>query len=88
MQERKITMRLDKFLKVSRIIKRRTVANDACDAEHVQVNGKRAKASYEVKENDIIEITFGQRTLKVRVLDVKEFTKKNEAANLYEVIDQ
>ena len=81
-------MRLDKYLKVSRIIKRRTVANDACDAEHVQVNGKRAKASYEVKENDIIEITFGQRTLKVRVLDVKEFTKKNEAANLYEVIDQ
>ena len=57
-------MRLDKFLKVSRIIKRRTVANDACDAEHVTVNGKRAKASYEVKPNDIIEITFGQRTLK------------------------
>ena len=83
-----VNMRLDKFLKVSRIIKRRTVANDACDAEHVQVNGKRAKASYEVKENDIIEITFGQRTLKVRVLDIKEFTKKNEAASLYEVIDQ
>ena len=81
------TMRLDKFLKVSRIIKRRTVANDACDAEHVVVNGRRAKASYEVKENDIIEITFGQRTLKVRVLDIKEFTKKNEASSLYEVID-
>ena len=65
-------MRLDKFLKVSRIIKRRTVANEACDAEHVTVNGKRAKASYDVKEGDVIEITFGQRTLKARVLNVKE----------------
>ena len=81
-------MRLDKFLKVSRIIKRRTVANDACDAEHVTVNGRRAKASYEVKENDIIEITFGQRVLKVRVLDIREFTKKNDAASLYEVLEQ
>ena len=80
-------MRLDKFLKVSRIIKRRTVANDACDTEHVCVNGRRAKASYDVKENDIIEITFGQRTLKVRVLDVKEFTAKADAASLYEVIE-
>ena len=79
-------MRLDKFLKVSRIIKRRTVANDACDAEHVFVNGKRAKASYDVKEGDILEITFGQRALKVRVIDVKEHTLKAEAANLYEVI--
>ena len=81
-------MRLDKYLKVSRIIKRRTVANDACDAEHVMVNGRRAKASYDVKTGDVLEITFGQRTLKVRVLDIKEFTKKNEAASLYEVIDQ
>jgi len=80
-------MRLDKFLKVSRIIKRRTVANDACDTEHVSVNGKRAKASYDVKENDIIEITFGQRTLKVRVLDVKEHTLKSDASSLYEVIE-
>ncbi len=80
-------MRLDKFLKVSRIIKRRTVANDACDTEHVSVNGKRAKASYDVKENDIIEITFGQRTLKVRVLDVKEHTSKSDASSLYEVIE-
>ena len=80
-------MRLDKFLKVSRIIKRRTVANDACDAEHVTVNGNRAKASYNVKENDIIEITFGQRTLKVRVLDVKEHTNKSDASSLYEVIE-
>ena len=80
-------MRLDKFLKVSRIIKRRTVANDACDAEHVNVNGKRAKASYDVKEGDIIEITFGQRTLKVRVLDIRDFTSKADAASLYEVIE-
>lgn len=80
-------MRLDKFLKVSRIIKRRTVANDACDTEHVSVNGKRAKASYDVKENDIIEITFGQRTLKVRVLDVREHVAKADASALYEVVE-
>ena len=80
-------MRLDKFLKVSRIIKRRTVANEACDAEHVAVNGKRAKASYDVKEGDIIEITFGQRTLKARVLNVKEFTTKADASTLYEIIE-
>ena len=80
-------MRLDKFLKVSRIIKRRTVANDACDAEHVMVNGRRAKASYDVKEGDVIEITFGQRTLKARVLNVKEYTTKAEASSLYEVIE-
>ena len=80
-------MRLDKFLKVSRIIKRRTVANDACDAEHVAVNGKRAKASYDVKEGDVIEITFGQKTLRVRVLSVKEYTSKAEASGLYEVIE-
>ena len=80
-------MRLDKYLKVSRLIKRRTVANEACDAEHVTVNGKRAKASYDVKEGDVIEITFGQRTLKARVLNVKEFTSKSEASSLYEVLD-
>jgi ribosomal 50S subunit-recycling heat shock protein len=80
-------MRLDKYLKVSRIIKRRTVANDACDTEHVSVNGRPAKASYDVKVGDVIEITFGQRTLKVRVLDVKEFTAKADAAALYEVIE-
>ena len=57
-------MRLDKYLKVSRIIKRRTVANDACDTEHVSVNGRPAKASYDVKQGDVIEVTFGQRTLK------------------------
>ena len=80
-------MRLDKFLKVSRIIKRRTVANDACDAEHVMVNGKRAKASYDVKEGDVIEITFGQRTLKARVLNVKEYTTKADASSLYEIVE-
>lgn len=80
-------MRLDKYLKVSRIIKRRTVANDACDTEHVSVNGRPAKASYDVKVGDVIEITFGQRTLKVRVLDVKEFTAKANASALYEVIE-
>ena len=80
-------MRLDKFLKVSRIIKRRTVANDACDTAHVSVNGRPAKASYDVKVGDVIEITFGQRTLKVRVLDVKEFTAKADASALYEVIE-
>ena len=80
-------MRLDKYLKVSRIIKRRTVANDACDTEHVSVNGRPAKASYDVKTGDVIEITFGQRTLKVRVLDVKDFTAKADASSLYEVIE-
>ncbi|MBR3879208.1 MAG: RNA-binding S4 domain-containing protein [Clostridia bacterium] len=80
-------MRLDKYLKVSRIIKRRTVANDACDTAHVSVNGRPAKASYDVKAGDVIEVTFGQRTLKVRVLDVKEFTAKADASSLYEVIE-
>jgi ribosomal 50S subunit-recycling heat shock protein len=80
-------MRLDKYLKVSRIIKRRTVANDACDAAHVTVNGRPAKASYDVKEGDIIEVSFGQRTLKVKVIDVKEYTAKADASSLYEVIE-
>ncbi len=79
-------MRLDKYLKVSRIIKRRTVANEACDAAHVTVNGRPAKASYDVKEGDILEVTFGQRTLRVRVLDVREYTAKADAASLYEVL--
>ena len=81
-------MRLDKFLKVSRIIKRRTVANDACDADHVTVNGRRAKASYDVKVGDILEITFGQRTLKLRVLEVKETVSKADASAMYEIIEQ
>jgi len=80
-------MRLDKYLKVARIIKRRTVANDACDTEHVSVNGRRAKASYDVKENDIIEITFGERTMRLRVKDVREHVAKADASALYEVLE-
>jgi ribosomal 50S subunit-recycling heat shock protein len=80
-------MRLDKYLKVSRIIKRRTVANDACDAAHVSVNGRTVKASYDVKVGDVIEVTFGQRTLKVRVSDVREHVGKNEAATMYEIVE-
>ena len=79
-------MRLDKYLKVSRIIKRRTVAKDACDASHVTVNGRTAKASYDVKENDIIEVSFGSRSVKVRVLNIKDSTKKADAGEMYEVI--
>ena len=79
-------MRLDKYLKVSRLIKRRTVANEACDNAHVTVNGRPAKASYDVKENDVIEISFGERRLRVRVLDIREHTLKADAASLYEVI--
>ncbi len=78
-------MRLDKYLKVSRLIKRRTVANEACDAEKVLVNGKVARASYEVKMNDIIEILIG-KPLKVRVLEIKETVKKDDAAAMYEVV--
>ncbi len=81
-------MRLDKFLKVSRIIKRRTVANDACDTDRIAVNGRVVKASYNVKVGDIIEVSFGQRTLKVRVTDVREVVGKDNAGELYEVIDQ
>ncbi|MBQ8577564.1 MAG: RNA-binding S4 domain-containing protein [Clostridia bacterium] len=80
-------MRLDKYLKVSRIIKRRTVANDACDADHVTVNGRRAKASYDVKAGDILEITFGEKTLKIEVLDVKDNVGKADASSLYQVIE-
>ena len=79
-------MRIDKFLKVSRIIKRRTVANDACDAAHIRVNDRTVKASYDVKVGDIIEITFGEKVLRVRVTDVKESTKKADAAEMYEVL--
>lgn len=79
-------MRLDKFLKVSRLIKRRTIANEACDAGRVTVNGKPAKASASVKVGDIIEIMFGQKTVKVRVLDIQDTTKKDEAKDLFEYI--
>ena len=80
-------MRLDKYLKVSRIIKRRTVANDACDNAHVTANGRPAKASYDVKVGDVLEITFGERTLKIRVLNVQEHVAKAAAAELYEVVE-
>ena len=76
-------MRLDKYLKVSRLIKRRTVANDACDASKVSVNGRPAKASYDVKIGDVIEIAFGQRTLKVQVLSLAATSKKEDAAAMY-----
>ena len=80
-------MRLDKFLKLSRVIKRRSVANDACDNEHVEVNGKTARASYNVKVGDVIRITFGEKTVSMRVLDVKETVSKADASSLYEVIE-
>ena len=80
-------MRLDKFLKISRIIKRRTVANDACDHAHVSVNGRPAKASYDVKVGDVLEITFGERVLKIRVTDVQEHVGKSGATELYEVVE-
>ena len=79
-------MRLDKFLKVSRLIKRRTVANEAGDAGRVMVNDKVAKASVDVKVGDIIEIAFGQKAVKVRVLDIQDTTKKDEAKDLFEYI--
>ena len=77
-------MRLDKFLKVSRIIKRRTIANEACDAGRVSVNGKIAKAYVDVKVGDEIEIRFGSNITKVRVLNLSESTKKEDAVNMYE----
>ena len=79
-------MRLDKFLKVSRLIKRRTVANEACDAGRVMVNGKPAKASVNVKVGDVIEIMFGTKTVKVEVLDLQDTTKKEEAKDLFRYI--
>lgn len=81
-------MRLDKFLKVSRLIKRRTVANEACDAARISVNGKPAKASYDVKLGDTIAIAFGTKLVTVRVLDIKDTTKKAEAIGMYEVISE
>ena len=79
-------MRLDKFLKVARIIKRRTVANEACDAGRVEVNGKVAKASQNVKQGDIICVKFGTREMKVEVLNVENVVKKEEAAELYRIL--
>lgn len=80
-------MRLDKYLKVTRLIKRRTIANEACDAEKVVVNGKPARASYDVKVGDIIEINMGTKPLKVKVLNVTEYATKENAADNYTVIE-
>ncbi len=79
-------MRLDKYLKVSRLIKRRTIANEACDAGRVMVNGKVAKASVDVKVGDVIEIAFGTKSVKVEVLDVQDTSKKDEAKELYKYL--
>ena len=81
-------MRIDKYLKVARIIKRRTISNEACDASHVKVNDKTVKASYDVKIGDVIEITFGERKLKIKVTDVKEVIRKDDASTLYEVLPE
>ena len=80
-------MRLDKYLKNSRLIKRRTIANEACDAGKVLVNGKVARASYDVKENDIIEIQMGAKPVKVKVLVVSEHATKADAAQMYTVVE-
>ena len=80
-------MRLDKYLKVSRIIKRRTVANEACDADRVLVNGKAARASYNVKIGDVIEIAFGTRTFKAEVVSLTETVKKEDAAAMYKICE-
>ena len=79
-------MRLDKYLKLSRIIKRRTVANEACDAQRVMVNGKPARASYEVRIGDIIEVNLGQKPVKLRVTALKETTNKDNACDNFEII--
>ena len=79
-------MRLDKYLKVSRLIKRRTVANEACDGERVSVNGKVSKASYDVKKGDVIEMRFGQRTVRVEVVAISEHTTRADAPAMYKEI--
>ncbi|MGX8704179.1 MAG: RNA-binding S4 domain-containing protein [bacterium] len=79
-------MRLDKYLKVSRLIKRRTIANEACDAGRVMVNGKVARASYDVKVGDVVEIAFGEKTVKAEVTAIVETTKKENAAEMYRFV--
>ena len=81
-------MRLDKYLKVSRIIKRRTVAKEACDGGRVSINGKTAKAGAEVKENDVIEIRFGSRVGRYMITDVREVVRKENAAEMYRVLEE
>ena len=85
--KREVVMRLDKYLKVSRLIKRRSVANEACDGERVSVNGRQVKASYQVKVGDIIEIAFGQRTLKVEVTEINENANKVSAPAMYKELE-
>lgn len=85
-EERYTIMRLDKYLKVSRLIKRRTVANEACDAGRVSVNDKPVKASYDVKVGDVISIRFGDKTVNAKVLSVQETVRKEEAADMFEYI--
>lgn len=80
-------MRLDKYLKVSRLIKRRTVANEACDAGRILVNGKAARASYEVKEGDVLTIQLGTRELKAEIVSVQDVVAKNDAALLYRLLE-
>ncbi len=80
-------MRLDKYLKVSRIIKRRTVAKEACDGQRVMINGKIAKASTDVKENDIIEISFASRIIKAKIINITEHVRKEDAKSMYEIIE-
>jgi ribosomal 50S subunit-recycling heat shock protein len=80
-------MRLDKYLKVSRLIKRRTVANEACDTSRITVNGKVAKASYDVKVGDLISVAFGAKTVKFQITAVSEVVKKEEAGDLYRIIE-
>lgn len=79
-------MRLDKFLKISRIIKRRTVANEACDKGRIFVNGRQAKASYDVKVGDVLELHFGEKVTKAEILEVKEYVKKEGAGELYKIL--
>ena len=79
-------MRIDKFLKVSRLLKRRTLAQEACDGGRVKVNGKTVKPSYTVKENDLVEIGFNSGAVKFKILQIKETVRKEEAENLYEII--
>ena len=81
-------MRLDKYLKVSRLINRRTVANEACDTSRITVNGNLAKAAYDVKIGDLITIAFGAKSVTVRVLDIKDTTKKAESVGMYEVVSE
>ena len=81
-------MRLDKYLKVSRLIKRRSVANEACDGARISVNGRTAKASYDVKIGDVITVAFGVREVTVRVLDLRETTKKSESVGMFEILSE